>query len=101
MEDIAPSIDLLRPLLPPSNPYLRSLKVDCTRLDDSSLGFLLRPSLQDLSLRNCGDFSGKLLSELGRSCKELRFVVFDHLFPRQFTSFFAIIVVLLCLFVGN
>ncbi|KAJ6906848.1 hypothetical protein NC652_024295 [Populus alba x Populus x berolinensis] len=30
--DIAPSIDLLRPLLPP-NPYLKSLKLDCGRLD--------------------------------------------------------------------
>ncbi|KAH6777088.1 F-box/RNI-like superfamily protein [Perilla frutescens var. hirtella] len=74
LPDIAPSMDLLRPLLPPSNPYLRSMKVDCTRLDDSSIDFLLRPSLQELCLRNCADFSGKLLSELGRSCKELRFL---------------------------
>ncbi|KAK4437592.1 F-box/LRR-repeat protein 10 [Sesamum alatum] len=72
--DIAPSMDLLRPLLPPDNPYLRSLKVDCTRLDDSSLDFLLRPSLQELCLRNCADFSGKLLSQLGHSCKDLRFL---------------------------
>ncbi|CAN4112599.1 unnamed protein product [Withania somnifera] len=34
--DIAPSAKFLRPLLPP-NPYLRCLKVDCMRLDDSSL----------------------------------------------------------------
>ncbi|KAJ6395641.1 hypothetical protein OIU77_020823 [Salix suchowensis] len=34
--DIAPSIDLLRPLLPP-NPYLKSLKLDCARLDDSAI----------------------------------------------------------------
>ncbi|XP_073277777.1 F-box/LRR-repeat protein 10 isoform X1 [Primulina huaijiensis] len=72
--DIAPSMDLLSPLLRLNNPYLRSLKVDCTRLDDSSLNFLARPSLQELCLRNCADFSGKLLSELGRHCKDLRFL---------------------------
>ncbi|KAL2476918.1 F-box/LRR-repeat protein 10 [Forsythia ovata] len=71
--DIAPSMDLLRPLLPP-NPYLRSLKVDCTRLDDSSLDYMIRPSLQELCLYNCADCSGKLLSLLGRQCKDLRFL---------------------------
>ncbi|KAA8546142.1 hypothetical protein F0562_020964 [Nyssa sinensis] len=69
--DISPPIDLLRPLLPP-NPYLRSLKVDCTRLDDSAIDYLLRPSLHELCLHNCADFSGKLLSEVGGRCKDLR-----------------------------
>ncbi|KAF5745792.1 hypothetical protein HS088_TW07G01386 [Tripterygium wilfordii] len=69
--DIAITTDLLRPLLPP-NPHLRSLKLDCNRLDDSSIDLLLRPSLRELSLRNCMDFSGKLLSEIGRRCSDLR-----------------------------
>lgn len=71
-QDIAPSGDLLRPLLPP-NPYLKSLKVDCGRLDDSAISLLLKPSLHELSLHNCADFSGKLLSEIGTRCKDLRF----------------------------
>lgn len=66
-------MDLLIPLLPP-NPHLRSLKVDCNRLDDSSIGYLLRPSLHELSLHNCADFSGMLLAEVGGRCKDLRFV---------------------------
>ncbi|KAK4491468.1 hypothetical protein RD792_002218 [Penstemon davidsonii] len=70
--DVAPSVDLLRPLLHPNNPYLRSLKVDCTRLADSSLDFLISPFLQEVYLRNCADFSGNLLSHLGRNCKDLR-----------------------------
>ncbi|KAG6709177.1 hypothetical protein I3842_06G119000 [Carya illinoinensis] len=70
--DIAPSIDLLRPLLQPSNPYLRSLKVDCDRLNDSAIELLLRPPLHELCLHNCTDFSGKLLSEIGRRCQDLR-----------------------------
>ncbi|XP_027365939.1 F-box/LRR-repeat protein 10 [Abrus precatorius] len=69
--DIAPSAKLLRPLLPP-NPYLTSLKVECGGLDDSAISFLLKPSLHDLSLHNCVDFSGKLLSEIGNRCKDLR-----------------------------
>ncbi|KAK6118680.1 hypothetical protein DH2020_047593 [Rehmannia glutinosa] len=74
LPDVAPSMDLLRPLLPPNNQYLKSVKVDCTRLDDSSLDLLIRPSLHELYLRNCADFSGKLLSQLGNSCKDLRFL---------------------------
>ncbi|XP_030483531.2 F-box/LRR-repeat protein 10 isoform X1 [Cannabis sativa] len=69
--DVAPSLDLLRPLMPP-NPCVRSLKVDCNRLDDSAIQTLVRPSLQELSLINCADFSGKLLSEIGTMCKDLR-----------------------------
>ncbi|CAK9169060.1 unnamed protein product [Ilex paraguariensis] len=69
--DISPTIDLLKPLLPP-NPYLRSLRVDCARLDDSAIDHLLRPSLEELCLHNCADFSGKLLSEVGGRCKDLR-----------------------------
>ncbi|CAH9106939.1 unnamed protein product [Cuscuta epithymum] len=64
---------MLRPLLPP-NPYLRSIKLDCTRLDDSSLDFILPPTLEELCLHNCSDFSGKLLSDVGRGCTDLRFL---------------------------
>ncbi|KAK9286557.1 hypothetical protein L1049_014956 [Liquidambar formosana] len=69
--EIALSVDLLSRLLPP-NPYLRSLKVDCNWLDDSAIQHLIRPSLHELCLQNCLDFSGKLLSEIGRRCKDLR-----------------------------
>ncbi|CBI37811.3 unnamed protein product, partial [Vitis vinifera] len=69
--DVALSINLLRPLLPP-NPYLRSLKVDCSKLDDSSIEHLVRPSLHEISLLNCADFSGRLLSLIGGQCKDLR-----------------------------
>lgn len=68
---IAPSMDLLVPLLPP-NPYLTSLKIDCCRLDDSAINHLIRPSLQELFLYNCGDISGKLLFEIGIQWCDLR-----------------------------
>ena len=74
LQDIAPTVDLLRPLLPP-NPYIRSVKVDCGQLDDSAIPLLVKPSLQELSLHNCSDFSGKLLSEIGNRCRDLRFAV--------------------------
>ncbi|KAF9621737.1 hypothetical protein IFM89_027591 [Coptis chinensis] len=69
--DVAPSINLLRPLLPP-NPYLRSLKIDCSRLDDSSIDNLIRPSLHELCLHNCEDFTGDLISAIGKQCRDLR-----------------------------
>ncbi|KAL5984062.1 hypothetical protein ACLOJK_018164 [Asimina triloba] len=70
-QDVAPSLDLLRPLLPP-NPNLRSLKLDCGRLDDFSISFLVRPSLHELCLHNCENFSGGLLLEVGKKCTDLR-----------------------------
>ncbi|KAA0040326.1 F-box/LRR-repeat protein 10 isoform X2 [Cucumis melo var. makuwa] len=69
--EISPTVEFLRPLLPP-NPFLRSLKVDCGQLDDSAIQLLLKPSLHELCLHNCADFSGKLLSEIGGCCKDLR-----------------------------
>lgn len=84
-QDIAPSAELLRPLLPP-NPYLHSLKVDCTRLDDSSLDYLLQPTLQELCLHKCADFSGRLLSQVGQHCKDLRL----SLPPKAFVNFFSV-----------
>ncbi|KAJ6708076.1 RNI-LIKE SUPERFAMILY PROTEIN-RELATED [Salix viminalis] len=71
--DFAPSIDLLRPLLPP-NPYLKSLKLDCARLDDSAINVFVRDSLHQLYLHNCANFSGKLLSEIGGKCADLRYL---------------------------
>lgn len=76
--EIAPTLDLLRPLLPP-NPYLRSLKLDCSRLDDSSIGYLARASLHELCLHNCENISGRLLFELGRKCPDLRSVYLSSL----------------------
>ncbi|KAK4849160.1 hypothetical protein QYF36_021550 [Acer negundo] len=69
--DVAPSMGIIRPLLPP-NPYLTSLKMHCGQLDDKATDLMLRPSLQELCLYNCADFSGKLLFEIGRHCKDLR-----------------------------
>ncbi|XP_048430192.1 F-box/LRR-repeat protein 10-like isoform X2 [Pyrus x bretschneideri] len=70
--EIAPSMELLRPLLVP-NPWLKSVKVNCGRLDDSTIQVLLQPSLEELCMLNCTDFSGKLLSEIGGRCKDLRY----------------------------
>ncbi|WMV13292.1 hypothetical protein MTR67_006677 [Solanum verrucosum] len=80
--DIAPPAEYIRPLLPP-NPYLRSLKVDCMRLDDSSLDCLLQPTLQELCLHNCADFSGRLLSQVGQYCKDLRFLYLSSLAEKR------------------
>lgn len=66
-------MELLRPLLPP-NPWLKIMKVNCGRLDDSAIQILLQPSLRELCMLNCADFSGKLLSEIGGRCKDLRLV---------------------------
>eukprot|EP01018_Ginkgo_biloba_P009002 Gb_39138 [translate_table: standard] len=69
--DLSPTIGMLKHLLP-SNVALRSLKVDCSQLDDSSIGYLANPLLQDLCLQSCDNFSAKLLSEIGRNCNDLR-----------------------------
>lgn len=58
--------------MPPTNRCMTSLKVDCGRLNDSAIPTLLRGSLRELSLLNCSDFTGKLLSQIGHLCKDLR-----------------------------
>ncbi|KAJ6906735.1 hypothetical protein NC652_024217 [Populus alba x Populus x berolinensis] len=70
--DIAPSIDLLRPLLPP-NPYLKSLKLIVVGLMILQL-MLWFGILHELYLHNCADFSGKLLYEIGGKCADLRYL---------------------------
>ncbi|KAG9148151.1 hypothetical protein Leryth_014072 [Lithospermum erythrorhizon] len=72
LNDLAPTLELLRPLLQNNNPFLTTLSLDAARLDDSSLPLILRPSLQHLSLLHCSLFTGDLLSQLGRSCTQLR-----------------------------
>ncbi|CAN1192559.1 F-box/LRR-repeat protein 10 [Linum perenne] len=69
--DFALPADLLKPLLL-RNPYLKSMIVDCHKLDDSATEFLLQRSLEELSLHDCCDFSGKLLREIGARCPDLR-----------------------------
>ncbi|OAY69069.1 F-box/LRR-repeat protein 10 [Ananas comosus] len=76
--EIAPTLDLLRPLLPP-NPYLRSLRLDCSRLDDSSIG----PSLHEICLLNCENISGRLLAELGNKCRDIRTLSVNSLAERR------------------
>nr|CAD1844783.1 unnamed protein product [Ananas comosus var. bracteatus] len=80
--EIAPTLDLLRPLLPP-NPYLRSLRLDCSRLDDSSIGYLARPSLHEICLLNCESISGRLLAELGNKCRDIRTLSVNSLAERR------------------
>lgn len=46
--------------------------MDCMRLDDVAIQYLVRPSLNELYLVNCENLSGKILSELGAKCPDLR-----------------------------
>ncbi|XP_078155591.1 F-box/RNI-like superfamily protein isoform X2 [Carex rostrata] len=46
--------------------------MDCMRLDDVAIQYLVRPSLNELYLVNCENVSGKILSELGAKCPDLR-----------------------------
>lgn len=69
--NVSLSMETVRPLLFP-NQQLSSLKLDCGRLGNSAIDVLARPSLREISLHNCRDFSGDLISEIGRKCKDLR-----------------------------
>lgn len=69
--DLPPTSEMLHHLLPP-NLALKSLKVDCAQLGDSSIGHLANPQLEELCLRCCDNFTAELLFEIGRNCKNLR-----------------------------
>ncbi|XP_072982917.1 F-box/LRR-repeat protein 10 isoform X1 [Typha latifolia] len=80
--EIALPLELLRPLLPP-NPYMRSLRLDCGRLDDVAIRYLARPSLHELCLLNCENLSGRLLADLGGNCRDLRTLSVNSLAERR------------------
>ncbi|KAL6648843.1 hypothetical protein ACP70R_013067 [Stipagrostis hirtigluma subsp. patula] len=80
--EVALTHDLLRPLLPP-NPSLRSLRLDCARLEDAAIGCLARPGLHELLLLNCANISGRLLRELGTTCSDLRVLSLNSLGERR------------------
>jgi hypothetical protein len=88
---VALTYDLLRPLLPP-NQSLRSLRLDCARLDDAAISCLVRPSLHELVLLHCENISGRLLCELGATCRDLRYCML-----RQIVA----LMLLCCLLVKN
>ncbi|KAH9318647.1 hypothetical protein KI387_020416, partial [Taxus chinensis] len=69
--DLSVTIEMLQHLIP-SNVALRSLRVDCALLEDSSIKYLAIPQLEDLCLQRCDNFSARLLFEIGRNCKNLR-----------------------------
>lgn len=46
--------------------------MDCGRLDDAAIEYLVRPSVNELYLANCQNLSGKIFSELGAKCPDLR-----------------------------
>ncbi|KAL5210065.1 hypothetical protein ABZP36_005688 [Zizania latifolia] len=80
--EVALTHELLRPLLPP-NPSLRSLRLDCNRLEDAAIGCLARPGLHELILLNCDNISGSLLCELGATCQDLRVLSLHSLAERR------------------
>eukprot|EP00250_Pteridium_aquilinum_P013109 c21135_g1_i1 orf=104-1942(+) len=69
--ELAPRLDELERLLC-HNSLLRSLKLDCRRLDDRALNFILKPNLEEIELINCDWFSSRLLSKIGQHCRGLR-----------------------------
>ncbi|XP_057853440.2 F-box/LRR-repeat protein 10 isoform X2 [Cryptomeria japonica] len=69
--DLSATLEMLQHLIP-SNVALRSLKLDCAQLDDSSIKYLAIPQLEELSLQSCDSFTAGLLFEIGENCKKLR-----------------------------
>ncbi|KAJ7547350.1 hypothetical protein O6H91_08G081800 [Diphasiastrum complanatum] len=69
--DISPDNELLEQLLS-GNLLLRSIKLDCSLLDDRVIDSLTKPHLQELSLHCCEGFSVELLLGIGRCCQDLR-----------------------------
>ncbi|KAL5217013.1 hypothetical protein ABZP36_017697 [Zizania latifolia] len=80
--EVALTHELLRPLLSP-NPSLRSLRLDCSRLEDAAIGCLARTGLNELTLLNCDNISGRLLRELGSTCQDLRVLSLHSLAERR------------------
>lgn len=72
LQDFALRLNELKRLLC-HNSQVRSLKLDCGRLDDKALDFILKPHLEEIHLLNCERFSSRLLLEIGQCCPGLRY----------------------------
>ncbi|KAL2475919.1 F-box protein At-B [Abeliophyllum distichum] len=56
---------------------LKSVTIDCLRLDDSSVIDILGPHLQELNLLKCASLSYNILSSIGKRCPNLRILVLE------------------------
>ncbi|KAG8365212.1 hypothetical protein BUALT_Bualt18G0080900 [Buddleja alternifolia] len=61
-------------------PRLRAVKsvtIDCLRLDDYSVISILGPRIQELNLLKCTSFSSEVLASIGEKCPNLRILVLE------------------------
>ncbi|KAJ4957194.1 hypothetical protein NE237_013977 [Protea cynaroides] len=59
------------------NKVLKSLTLNCLRLDDSSVSIFVGSSLQELVLQRCSSLSFQILSSIGERCPSLRVLVLE------------------------
>ncbi|GMY30716.1 F-box protein At-B isoform X1 [Fagus crenata] len=56
---------------------LKSLTINCLRLDDSSVRIFLGPHLQELNMLSCSLLSYPLLASIGETCPDLRVLMLE------------------------
>ncbi|XP_073014263.1 F-box protein At-B [Typha latifolia] len=65
------------------NNILRSLTLDCSRLDDSSINTFAKEHLHELSLLRCSMFSSYIFLAIGEKCPNLRLFAVDMVHPNE------------------
>lgn len=70
-----------------ANRNVRSLTLDCRKLEDGDIGLLLKSHLQELCLWRCGKFSHRLFLEIGRHCTGLRCLSLELSCPDDIEGF--------------
>lgn len=56
---------------------VKSVTIDCLRLDDSSVIRILGPHIQELNLLKCASLSYNILSSIGKRCPNLRILILE------------------------
>ncbi|KAJ6828674.1 F-box protein At-B [Iris pallida] len=76
LSGFSPSTNILNSVIR-DNRILRSLTLDCSRLNDTSIQYFLKEHLQELVLFKCSHFSSHIFTAIGERCPELRLLTLE------------------------
>ncbi|XP_010928168.1 F-box protein At-B [Elaeis guineensis] len=85
LSEFSPTVQILNRVLA-NNRMLRSLTLDCARLDDSSIEVFAKEHLQELVLLKCFMFSSYIFTAISRKCPNLRLLSLEMIRPCELDS---------------
>lgn len=83
MKAFSPDGELVR-FIAPRMRAVKSVTIDCLKVDECSIVSILGPHLLELNLLKCSTLSYYVLPEIGMRCPNLRYDFFTHYHLNEF-----------------